>query len=455
MNLFTIMENDALYIIKTIEKSGFEAFAVGGCVRDILLGIEPKDWDICTSALPNQILEIFSAHKILLTGEKYGTVTLLLNNTPYEITTYRIESEYSNNRQPDKVEFVSDLKTDLSRRDFTINALAYHPEKGIIDYFSSEKDIKNRQIKCVGNAEKRFNEDALRILRALRFAAVFNFDIEDETANALFKYKKLLKNISVERIAIEMNKLLLGDNAGNIIKEFFPIFEEFFPELSPIKNFEQNNKYHCYDVLVHTCQSIDHAPKDIYVRLAMLFHDCGKPETYTETGGIGHFYGHAKVSQIIAISCLSRLKYDKKTIKIVAGLVLKHNDDIQPTKKSIKKWLNKIGEKEFRQLLEVVKADNLAKSMYAKEKKMPAFQQIEPLLNEIINQKQCFSLKDLAINGQDLIGLGFSESKRIGEILNTLLEMVLNDEIENNKIILLNVASAFLPSFVKGGSRDI
>ena len=458
------LPNAVKYIMTSLEKHGFEAFIVGGCVRDMVMEKEPTDWDICTSALPNQTKEIFSEHKIIETGLKHGTITLILNssfdrkdakntstlsnnttkNNHFEITTYRSDGLYKDFRHPESIEFVKDIKTDLSRRDFTINALAFNPNTGIIDHFEGVNDILNHKIKCVGNADERFQEDALRILRALRFASVFDFHIENETKNAIIKHKGLLQNISMERIAIELNKLLLGDGVGRIIYDYFSVFEEIIPEMSQMKGFDQKNPYHRYDALTHTVKSIDFAPKDIYIRLTMLFHDIGKPICFTEENGRGHFYGHPEVSEKIAFKTLSRLKYDTNTIKIVSELILYHNDEILPNKKNIKKWLNKIGEERFRQLLAVKKADTLAHSKIERDQKLASQEAVLHILNEIIQQEQCFSLKDLAVNGKDLIELGLPEGAEIGKVLNQLLEMVIEEKIENKKKVLLQYFLQFL-----------
>jgi len=432
--------DEVKYIIDTLENNGYEAYAVGGCVRDSILGIEPKDWDICTPALPEQIVKIFQEHNIIETGLKHGTITLILNYKPFEITTYRIDGVYIDNRRPDKVDFVNDLKIDLSRRDFTVNAMAYNPKKGLADFFDGVKDLKSGIIKCVGDANKRFQEDALRIMRAMRFASVLGFEIDRDTSKAMLDNKKLLKNISAERIAVELNKMIAGKNIEKILSNHIFVITEIIPEISPMIGFKQNNPWHYLDVWQHTLKSLVNIPADNILRLTMLLHDTGKPHCYTESGdGTGHFYGHQQISHDISKKILSRLKYDNYTYETVAKLILYHDADIQPNRKNIKRWLNKIGEKRFRQLLEVKKADNKAQELTRTQVKLELLDNIESILNEIIEQKQCFSLKDLAVNGSDLIVVGIPEGNKIGIVLNQLMEMVLDEQVENDKIKLIEI----------------
>ena len=434
--------DEVKYIIDTLEANGCESYAVGGCVRDSILGVEPKDWDICTPALPEQTIKCFEQqHHIIETGLRHGTITLILNHKPFEITTYRIDGIYSDNRRPDKVGFVNDLKTDLSRRDFTINAMAYNPQKGLTDFFDGEKNLKSGIIKCVGDADKRFQEDALRIMRAMRFASVLGFEIDKNTSKAMLENKKLLKNISVERIAVELNKMITGKNIKETLTRHILIITEIIPEILPMIGFQQNNPWHYLDVWQHTLTALVNSPADVILRLTMLFHDIGKPDCYTQSEDkTGHFYGHPQISRDMARKILRRLKYDNNTVETVTQLILYHDAEIQPQKKHIKKWLNKIGEEKFRRLLEVKKADNKAQSINLAQKKLAILNNIEFLLNEIIEQKQCFSLKDLAVNGRDLIDIGIAEGSRIGVILNRLINMVIDEKTENDKTKLLEIA---------------
>ena len=397
------------YIISVLEKDGYEAYAVGGCVRDSILGDKPKDWDICTSALPNQTMKCFERHTIIETGLKHGTVTLVLDRKPFEITTYRIDGDYIDNRRPDSVEFVSDLKKDLSRRDFTVNAMAYNPKNGIIDYFGGIKDIKSKIIRCVGSADKRFQEDALRIIRALRFASVLGFSIDKDTSDAIHNNKKLLKNIAVERIAIELNKLIVGENAGDIIYDYTPVMIEIIPSISEIAD-------NGGDIWKRTVSDIDNAPVNIILRLTILLYGVlyhKNPQGRSDT----------------AKKILKRLKYDNVTVSNVTKLILYHDDEIIPERKHIKRWLNKIGENTFRQLTKLKTAE--VKS-----------HEILFLLDEIISQGQCYSLKDLAVSGDDLINAGVPKSAEMGRILNRLVDMIIEEEIENDREKLLQTVKS-------------
>lgn len=432
------------YILGNLEKSGFEAYAVGGCVRDSLLGLEPGDWDICTNALPLDTKKIFHGEKVIETGIKHGTVTIMPVGTAdelYEVTTYRIDGDYSDSRHPDSVTFTGNLADDLARRDFTINAMAYSPGAGIVDPYGGKADLYAKLIRCVGDADKRFGEDALRILRALRFAATYGFTIHDGTAAAMENNKHLLKNVSGERIAIELNKLLLGENLAGLLTAHSKVLFEIIPELEPALGFEQHNKWHCYDVFTHSLTAVDNAPKDLVVRLAMLLHDTGKPHRFTQDDdGTGHFYGHAEVSTEITETVLKRLKYSTSIIKAVTELVKRHDTAMVPKMRSIRRLLNAVGEDRVRQLIEVRKADLSAQSEMGKAR-IPDLFEVHEKLEEILRQQQCFSLKDLAVNGDDLIRLGIKPGKEIGETLNLLLNKVIDEELENDKEKLMDFVS--------------
>jgi tRNA nucleotidyltransferase (CCA-adding enzyme) len=343
------------------------------------------------------------------------------------------------NRRPDKVKFVNVLKRDLARRDFSINAMAYNPTTGLIDYYGGQQDLADKLIKCVGNPNKRFQEDALRIMRALRFAAALGFEIEKTTAQAMHDNRKLLNNIAVERIAIELNKLLLGNNVRELLLAHFDILTTIIPELSAARGFKQNNPYHCYDVLEHILYSVENAPKDIIIRLIMLFHDIGKPNCYSEADGIGHFYGHPQASTDMTKDILTRLKYDNDTIKAVTELVLYHDSEIN-RKQHIKRWLNKIGEERFRQLIKVKKADALAQAEHVRQDRIAELNGLLIKLDEILAEQQCFSLKDLEVNGRDLLEAGVPQGTQIGVILNRLMDMVIDDEAANDREVLLEIA---------------
>ena len=431
--------DDVNCIINKLEEHGYEAYAVGGCVRDILMGRSPKDWDVCTSALPEQMTEVFKGKRIIETGLKHGTITLMIDKNPYEITTYRVDGKYSDNRRPDNVKFVNVLKRDLARRDFTINAMAFNPKTGLVDYYNGQQDLINKKIKCVGNPDKRFREDALRIMRAIRFASELEFTIETDTLESIYNNQPLLRNIAAERTAIEINKLLLGNKPGTTMFQYYRVLGEIIPEILPMVGFEQNTPYHCYDVFTHSLQSVDNSPTDIKIRLTMLFHDIGKPHCYTEDeNGVGHFYGHPAISVKLAEKILKRLKYDNDTIQTVSELILYHDADIRASHKNIRKWLNRIGEERYRQLLQVKTADCMAQTYDLREKRRTDIENIIFELDEVIAQQQCFSLKNLAVNGRDLVSSGIPEGVIIGKILNKLLDLVINEEVENNKDQLID-----------------
>lgn len=432
------LPNQVKKIINHLENCGYEAYIVGGCVRDSILGYKPKDWDICTSALPEQTIECFKGYRIIETGLKHGTVTVIIEDMPLEVTTYRMDGIYSDNRRPDNVRFIRNLKEDLSRRDFTINAMAYNPKAGLVDYFEGKRDIINKQIKCVGNANDRFNEDALRIMRALRFASVLDFEIECETSNAIYKNRELLNNIAVERTAVELNKLLVGTNMGRIMLNYTSVIEVFIPEINCCIGFNQNNSHHLLDVWRHILCSTEHSKKDLIIRLTMLFHDISKPLCYTEDAEhIGHFYGHAQQSSDMATNILRRLKYDNEAIETVKILVLYHDVDLQPRRKHIKRMMFKIGEDNLRMLLEVKRADIKAQNQKYKNR-LEVIDEIEAIVDEIIATQQCFTLRDLAINGRDLMNIGVPQGIMVGKMLNNLMDLVLDELISNDRDVLID-----------------
>jgi len=435
-----ILPDDALYIISTLENNGYETVVVGGSVRDALLGKVPNDWDIATAATPEQSISCFSGQRIIETGLKHGTITLLLNNKPYEITTFRTDGIYKDNRRPETVQFTGDLKSDLARRDFTINALAYTPQKGIIDFFGGIDDINNRKIRCVGNAAKRFEEDALRIMRAMRFSATLEFGIESATKEALKKSGHLLNNIAKERISDELNKLLCGRNVGATLLEYSEIIGIIIPEIIDMIGFEQNTKYHDLDVWNHTVKSVGKTPSEIVLRLTLLLHDIAKPSCYTYSEGKGHFHGHQATGAEMAKRILSRLKYDNDTIQTVTTLILFHDAEIVPENKAIKRWLNRLGEPKLRLLLEVKKADAKAQAEKFRHPRIEMLDEAKNVMDKIVLQQQCFAIKDLAIGGNDLLALGVPPGIQIGEMLSSLLDMVVDEKIENDKAQLLEKA---------------
>lgn len=432
---------DVEKIINRLQERDFEAYAVGGCIRDSLMDIKPSDWDLCTSARPEQVISCFEEYSVIETGVKHGTVTVRLNGQSYEITTYRIDGEYLDNRRPETVHFVKSLQEDLARRDFTINAMAYNSSKGLADFYGGCKDLKEEIIRCVGKADERFKEDALRIIRALRFASVLGFTIETETSESIHRNGTLLENIAKERINVELCKLLTGKGIKEILKNYSDILSVIIPEIKPMIGFQQNNPHHKYDVWEHTIVALENSANDPIVKLAILLHDIGKPECYTcDKKGIGHFYSHGEFGAVMTEKILKRLKFDHQTISDVCQLIKYHDAEISNSSKFIKKWLNKIGIIQFERLLLVKQADVMGQSDYLKEKKLKMIASIQSNLKQVLEEKQCFTLKELAINGNDLIEIGIPNGRKIGEILNWLLEQVMEEQLENTKEILINAA---------------
>lgn len=437
------MPNDVLFILNTLKEHGKEAYIVGGCVRDSILQREIHDWDITTSATPLDVIQIFQVpevSEVLPTGLIHGTVTLMINKVGYEVTTFRIDGEYDDGRRPSNVEFTNDLSKDLSRRDFTINAMAYNPWVGLVDLYGGLEDIEYQKIRCVGMAEDRFNEDALRILRAIRFASQLEFVTTPDVDWEIHQLKDNLRNISMERINWEFRKIATSDDFCVQLLLYHDVFEEFIPEIKPMVGFKQNNPWHIYDVLTHTVKAIEYCESsDLIVRLSVLLHDIGKPKCYTlDENGIGHFHGHGKESAFMAKNILRRMKFDNVTINSVTEIVLHHDETIDATHKCIRRWLNRIGEEQFRRLLEVRKADIKAQNPEFEGERLRKVSKIMLILEEIIAAEQCFSLKDLAVDGNDILNAGISTGKQVGFALNLLLEYVINDECENTKDALLN-----------------
>ena len=427
--------------IELLNSAGFEAFAVGGIVRNSIMNLELSDIDITTNALPHQTKEVFSGFTVTETGIKHGTVTVLVDNVPLEITTYRTEKSYSDNRHPDRVEFSTSLKDDCARRDFTMNAVCYNHQSGIMDFYGGVKDISNGIIRCVGDANLRFKEDALRILRAVRFASVLGFEIEEKTKQAIFENKDLLKNISAERIYEELNKLLCGKNVKKILLEYTDVLGAVIPEILPLKNFDQHNYHHIYDVLTHTAVAVENCPPVPQLRLATLLHDFGKPESFSmDEKGVGHFYGHGDVSFEISKNILTRLKVSNDDFNLITHLVKYHDVAIEPTEKAVKRALNKHGEETLRLMLLLKRADNAGQNTALFNRK-EEYDQLENVINKVLESSQCFSLKQLAINGNDLISIGIPPSAEMGRILNSLLDMVINGEIPNEKAVLIDTIS--------------
>lgn len=420
----------AQIVADKLKEEGFEAYFVGGCVRDSIMGREVNDYDIATNATPDETKAVFCDFRIFLTGEKHGTVTVVSNGENIEVTTYRVDGVYEDARHPSSVSFAENITEDLARRDFTINAIAYNGE--IADPYQGRGDIEKKLIRTVGVADERFNEDALRIMRALRFASVLGFEIEEETKKSIHKNKHLLKNIAVERIFVEFSKLLCGKNVRAVLMEYYDVIGVFVPEILPAVGFDQKNDYHIYDVYEHIVRAVEAAEADVKIRLSLFFHDIAKPECFTIDEKGGHFRGHDEKSALVAHSVLRRLKADNDTICIVETLVREHQRDILPEKKYVKRCLAKIPPELFDMLLKVKYADTVAHSEKAKGN-LETIERLKALRNEIEKEGECFSLKHLAVNGRDLIDLGITDGRKIGEILKMLLEKVIDGEVENEK----------------------
>ena len=419
--------------MEKLEDAGFEAYLVGGSLRDILMGREVHDFDITSSAKPEEVMEVFSDFKVIPTGLKHGTVTVLVEDEPLEITTFRSESGYSDGRHPDSVSFAKSVEDDLGRRDFTMNAMACRINGELFDLFGGQKDIADKLVRTVGNAKERFSEDGLRILRAIRFAAVLGFEVETDTKDAIHQMGYMIEKVSEERIVSEFNKIMLSKKPSTYLREYKDIICIFIPELEACIGFDQKNHHHVYDVFEHTLRVVDNMPPKLSLRLAALFHDISKPFCF-EIGsdGEGHFYGHASKSSEMAENILRRLKYDNVTITDVCQLVKYHDHQIENSDKIIKRMLRRLGEKGFFDLLDLKRADNLGQSEEFRYRQ-DILQELENSARRILDEKACFSIKDMAINGSDLIKLGMVQGPEIGEVLEMLLDKVISGEIKNDR----------------------
>lgn len=430
------------WILRQLNQKGFAAYAVGGCVRDTLLGLAPQDWDMATNATPKEICACFPNQSFIDKGIQHGTVGLILKNTVYEITTFRVDGTYRDNRRPESVRFTEDLTEDLSRRDFTVNAMAYHDDTGIIDPFGGMADLNRKAIRCVGNPEIRFQEDALRMLRALRFSSVYDFSIEIHTAQAILNNCRLLNSISAERLASELNKLLCGNTATYILNRFRQVFAVFLPEIEVMFRFEQNTPHHNKTLWKHTMSAVKHTEPELLLRMTLLLHDIGKPlaQKKDPVKNVCHYKGHNRFSAAIAEVILKRLKYPNQFIEDVVLLINYHDVRFSDNKKQIKHVLAAIGSEHFAKLLKVQKADILAQSMYKREEKLRKLHDAETVFQEILNQNECFSLQTLAVNGRDLLHLGITKGEDIGKTLKLLLSFVIDEKLENRKDMLLQKA---------------
>ncbi|MBR6385554.1 MAG: HD domain-containing protein [Ruminococcus sp.] len=423
-------------ILEKLKDSGFQAFLVGGCVRDRILGRAVHDYDITTDALPEQVIKAFEGFKVIPTGIKHGTVTVLLNGEPFEITTFRIDGEYSDSRRPESVSFTRNLIDDLARRDFTVNAIAEDSDGNLHDPFNGLDDIKNKMIRCVGNPELRFGEDALRILRAVRFSSVLGFDIEENTARALTDLRHTLDNISRERIRDELDKLICGENLVPVMLQYREIIAQIIPEMRACFDFDQKSHFHMYDVYEHIVRTINAVPHDsLLLRRTMLFHDIGKPQKFTlDEKGEGHFKGHAPLSAEICRDIMKRLRYDNNSIEQTCLLVAHHSDKIH-NDIQIKKLVSQIGEENFFLIMQIKRFDNYGKCPFVL-KEFEEFERHENSLRKFIENNDCMHLSQLEINGRDLINIGF-KGKAVGDMLNEILDMIIQGKLENKHDLLI------------------
>ena len=443
-----ILPEQVSFIINTLNQAGFEAYAVGGCVRDSIMGRVPDDWDITTSADPQQVKKLF--RRTIDTGIQHGTVTVMLQKTGYEVTTYRIDGEYEDNRHPKEVIFTKSLEEDLKRRDFTVNAMAYHPGEGLVDLFDGIGDMEKKCIRCVGQAEERFSEDALRMMRGVRFSAQFGYQIEEQTREAIRKLRENLRNVSAERIRVELVKLLVSPHPDYLrIACDLGITKVILPEFDVCMETPQHNPHHCYSVGEHTLEGLKAVRADKVLRLAMLLHDIGKPLTKTtDENGKDHFKKHPKESARLAQDILHRLKFDNDTLKKVCRLVEFHDwsIDLEENVKisTVRRLIANIGEDAFPDMFEINRADLLSQSSYLRERKLAKQEMLESMYREIMEKQECLSLKDLAVGGKDLLAQGIKPGKELGEILQRMLADVFEDPAHNKKEYLLENLNLYL-----------
>lgn len=446
INMKLAIPSSAEKILRILEENGYEAYVVGGCVRDSILGRRPDDWDITTSASPEQVKGLF--RKTVDTGLQHGTVTVLMDKEGFEVTTYRVDGDYEDGRHPKEVMFTSSLEEDLKRRDFTINAMAYHPDRGLVDLFHGLEDMENQVIRCVGNPMERFQEDALRILRAVRFSAQLGFTIEENTREGIRSLAPNLKNVSAERIQVELVKLLVSPHPDYLRTAYETgITKEFLPEFDTCMKTEQNTSHHCYNVGEHTLHSLLNIRADKVLRLTMLLHDMGKPVVKkTDEAGRDHFKMHGSKSEQMAKTILRRLKFDNDTLNKVCRLVKWHDARPLPEMAAVRRAVNKIGEDIFPLYLEVQMADMMAQSTYRRQEKEERIRGVKKCYEEIMEKKQCVSLKTLVVTGRDLIAAGCRPGPELGDILDGMLEHVLEYPEENTKERLMELLKKNLES---------
>jgi tRNA nucleotidyltransferase (CCA-adding enzyme) len=440
------LSDAALEAIRRLEDGGYECYVVGGCVRDWLLGREGHDVDLATSARCDEMHQVFDGTRFSVfdTGIDHGTLTVVADHEIIEITTYRIDGTYADHRHPDTVTFTSRIEDDLARRDFTINAMAYHPERGLLDPFDGREDLRHRLIRCVGDPDERFSEDALRLLRAVRFASQLSCTVEQKTAEALFARRELLEDVAPERLAKELCGFVCGTNIHRALLDYIDVVGIVVPELLPMRGFNQYNRFHVYTTLEHTAVAMSHIAPQPVLRMAMMLHDSGKPETFfLDDDGRGHCYGHPEASARIAERVMKRLRFSRDFSQRVVTLVANHEAGLQPTRKNVRRWLNRLGPNTMRDLLQVKRADVSALATQAHEW-LPLFDDVEYIMDELLAEHACFSMRDMAIDGNDLKQLGMTPGPKMGEVLGQLLDDVLDEKVPNEHEALMSRADEML-----------
>lgn len=437
-----MMPQEVRALLARLESAGYQGWAVGGCVRDTLRGAVPSDWDVTTDARPERVMALFG-ERAIPTGLKHGTVTVCAGETHVEVTTFRRDGTYSDHRRPDAVQFSSSLEEDLARRDLTVNAMAMDLRGHICDPFGGQEDLSRRVLRCVGDPLRRLDEDALRIMRTLRFAAVLGFAIEPDTSAALHRRAPLLTDIAAERILVEMNKLLTGEYMASVLLAYPDVLGVFLPELLPCVGFDQRNVHHCYDVWTHSVYAASAIAPDAVLRWAMLLHDIGKPDCFTvDEHGTGHFYGHPARSAELAEAICRRLRMDKKSAQRIVTLVRWHDRDIPRTEKAVARAARQLGEDTLRQLLAVKRADNRAQSPLCRGRAAD-IDRAEAILDDLLARQSCFSLRELAVRGNDLTALGL-RGPAVGEALQKLLDAVMDGSVPNERPALLALAQKLI-----------
>ncbi|MDR0347381.1 MAG: HD domain-containing protein [Coriobacteriales bacterium] len=431
------------FVLERLEARGFPAYVVGGCIRDSLMGIPPRDWDVASAALPEEVASIFADRRVIETGKRHGTLTVFFSKGPVEVTTFRCDGEYLDGRRPETVRFINSLENDLARRDFTMNAIAFRRKDGIVDSFGGCRDIAAKVLRSVGEPDIRLAEDALRIMRALRFSATLGFDIDESLAASLHANGRLLTRIAPERITIELLRMLGGAHVLPVLLAYPDVLAVVVPEIAATVGHDQKNRYHRYDVWEHTAHAVAAARPDPLVRLALLMHDLGKPDSFsTDAEGRGHFYGHDRRGAEIARRRLTKLRLSKKTVDCVACLVREHQKPLAP--EGVLKWLNYLGEERLRLLIDMKRGDIAAHADDVVEGGLANLDRCEERLDELIAQQACFSLRDLAVDGNDIKELGLPKGRRVGEMLDALLAAVLEGEVANERAELLARARRLL-----------